>query len=532
MKKWLVIGILGISQFVMILDSTVMNVSISTVAHDLNTTISGMQAAITFYALTMAALMLTGGKLGEIWGRHKAFRIGSVVYGVGSLITALSPNLTVLLFGWSLVEGLGAILVIPAIAALAAVNYSGRARIIAFSILGAVTGLAAAVGPIIGGFTTTYLSWRYVFAAETVVMVGVLLVANKIRDEKLSSTTSLDIGSSLLSAIGMAMLVFGVLQSKTWGWVTPISKPVIGGHEIAPLGISLVSYLILGGILVLWWFIERQKRLESTGKNPLLKVSMLKIPALRSGLSVFFSQYFTIGALFFVVPVYLQTILGYDALKTGVKLIPLSLGLLAFSALGSKMSTMRSARNIARWGQLAMSVGVLLVLASIEPDLSGALFWIGMFIVGAGFGLLASQLGNVNMSAVSQDDTAQAGGLQGTFQNLGTSFGTALVGSIFMLTLTSGFVSSVQSSPDISQSAKNQVAAQSQTGVQIVPEQQAKNAVISQGGSEATANTIYSVYQDSQINALKEGLFVVFAVSILSLVFSKNLPAVVTVKKN
>lgn len=160
-KKWTVIGILAISQFVMILDSTVMNVSISTVAKDLGTTISGMQAAITFYALTMAALMLTGGKLGDIWGRKKAFVIGSIVYGVGSFLTAISQSLPSLMFGWSLVEGLGAILVIPAIAALAAVNYKGKDRVAAFSILGAVTGLAAALGPIIGGYVTTYLSWRY-----------------------------------------------------------------------------------------------------------------------------------------------------------------------------------------------------------------------------------------------------------------------------------------------------------------------------------------------------------------------------------
>jgi MFS family permease len=532
MKKWTVISILAVSQFVMILDSTVMNVSISTIAADLKTTISGMQAAITLYALTMAALMLTGGKLGEIWGRHKAFRIGSIVYGIGSLITALSPNLPFLLFGWSLVEGLGAILVIPAIAALAAVNYQGRDRTVAFSILGAVTGLAAAVGPIIGGFFTTYLSWRYVFVGETLIMIAVLAIANKISDEKSSAPTSLDIFGSVLSAGGMAMLVFGILQSKTWGWITPLNPPTINGHEIAPFGISLVAYLILAGILVLWQFVERERRLETAGKNPLLKVSMLKIPALRSGLAVFMSQYFTIAALFFVVPVYLQTILGYDALKTGVKLIPLSLGLLIFSAAGSKMSASRSAKNIARWGQLAMSLGVLLVLGSIKPSLNGALFWVGMFVVGAGFGLLASQLGNVNMSAVKTEDTAQAGGLQGTFQNFGSSLGTAIVGSVFMLLLTSGFSSAVQSNSSLSNTAKSQITAQTSTGVQIVSQDQAEQYVVDSGGSSSTAKTVSQLYQDSQITALKDGLFIVFAVGILSIVFSKNLPAYIEPAKS
>lgn len=530
MKKWLVIVILAVSQFVMILDSTVMNVSISVVADDLGTTISGMQAAITFYALTMAALMLTGGKLGDKWGRLKAFRIGSIVYGIGSLVTALSPNLGSLLLGWSLVEGLGAVLVIPAIAALAAVNYTGRSRVVAFSILGAVTGLAAAAGPLIGGFTTTYLSWRYVFAAETVIMVGVLLFAGKISDQKSSKESTLDLTSSFLSALGMSTLVFGVLQSKTWGWITPIDSPEVGGHEIAPFGISPAAYLIMFGLAILWLFFQRQSRLEAAGKEPLLKVSMLKIPALRSGLTVFLSQYFTIAALFFVIPVYLQTILGYDALGTGVKLIPLSVGLVLFSVIGSRLTTARSARNITRWGQLTMAGGVLLVLASINPELKSALFWLGMFVVGAGFGLLASQLGSVNMSAVSKDESAEVGGLQGTFQNLGTSFGTAVVGSVFILALTSGFVSAVQGSSDLSSAAKSEIVAKAEKGIDIVSQDQAEDFVRDAGASDAAASTVAELYQDSQINALKQGLFVVFAFSVLSLLFSRNLPASIAAK--
>jgi MFS family permease len=531
MKKWLVIIILAISQFVMILDSTVMNVSISAVAKDLNTTISGMQAAITFYALTMAALMLTGGKLGDKWGRHNAFKIGSVIYGIGSLITALSPSLVVLLFGWSLIEGLGAILVIPAIAALTAINYKGKDRVVAFSIIGAITGLAAAVGPIIGGFVTTYLSWRYVFAAETLIMIGVLLVSSKIRDVKSDGKVSIDILSVILSAGGMAMLVFGILQSKTWGWINPLAKPEIGNVEIAPFGISLVAYLILAGIFVLWLFFNRQKSLESGGKDALLKVSLLKIPVLLSGLATLLSQYFAIAALFFVVPVYLQTILGYDALKTGIKLIPLSIGLVLFSAIGSRVSVKRSTKNISRWGQLAIAVGVLLVLGSIEPELKGVLFWVGMFIVGAGFGLLASQLGNVNMSAVSSKDAAEVGGLQGTFQNLGTSFGTAIVGSIFMLLLTSGFVSAVQANSSLSENTKNEIIDKSKTGVQIVSQEQAEQDVINAGGSKQSAKTVSELYQNSQLKSLKDALFVVFAVSILSILFSRNLPATITKQK-
>ncbi len=523
-NKWFVITVLAISQFVMILDSTVMNVSISTVAKDLGTTISGMQAAITLYALTMAALMLTGGKLGDIWGRHRAFRIGSVIYGIGSLLTALAPTLGVLLFGWSFIEGLGAVLVIPAIAALAAANYEGRDRIVAFSILGAVTGLAAAVGPIIGGFVTTYLSWRYVFAAETLVMIVVLLVANRIKDQGVTRKTSLDLWSVLLSASGLGMLVFGVLQSKTWGWLVPKVVPQIGGRAIAPFGISIVAYLILAGIFVIWLFFIRQQRLEKAGKDALLKVSMLSIAPLRSGLSVLLAQYFIIAALFFVIPVYLQILLGYDALQTGLKLVPLSVGLILFSALGSKLSAQLSAKRIVRFGQLAMAAGALLLLSSIDLDLRSWLFRIGMFVMGAGFGLLASQIGNVTMSAVSKEDTAEVGGLQGTFQNLGTSFGTALVGSVFMLMLSYGFTGAIQSSTDLSAEAKTQITNSVQTGVPIVSPQQAQTYLQNAGANEQTTQAIVHTYEDAQVAALRNGMFFVFVMAILAIMFSRNLP--------
>jgi len=523
MKKWFVIILLASAQFVMVLDSTVMNVSMSTVAKDLGTTITGMQAAITFYTLTMAALMLTGAKLGDIWGRLPAFRIGAVIYGIGSLITGLSVSLGMLLFGWSLVEGLGAVLVIPAIASLAATNYKGKDRMVAFSAIGVATGLAAAAGPLIGGFVTTYLSWRYVFFAETLVMLFVLLVSGKIKDTKVLKKPKLDIKGAVLSAAGMGILVLGVLQSKTWGWITPMKKPVINGHEIAPLGVSLVAYLILIGAVLLWYFFKVESKLEAQKKTPLLKVSLLKIPVLKSGLRVLAAQYFVIASIFFIIPVYLQTILGYDALKTGLKILPLSVGLVIFSVIGSKMVTNYSPRKIVRGGQLLLVAGCLVLVGTVSPSLNGILFSIGMIVTGAGLGLLASQIGNINMSAVGKEDTAEAGGLQGTFQNLGSSVGTALVGSVFIAVLLSGFTTSVNQS-QLSQSTKNQVNAATQNGIGIVSQQQAEQAVLAKGGDQATATELSQQYQTAQIQGLKEALFFVSAVGLLSILLSKDLP--------
>ena len=525
MRSWSVIIILAVSQFVMVLDSTVMNVSISVVADDLGTSITGMQAAITFYALTMAAFMLTGGKLGDLMGRARAFKIGAVIYGIGSLTTALSPNLTVLLIGWSLVEGLGAVLVIPAIASLAAINYTGKARVTAFSILGAVTGLAAAVGPLLGGVMTTYLSWRYVFVAETVVMVAVLFAARLIRDVPRDPEVRIDPLSVVASAGGLSLIVYGVLQSKTWGWLKPQHPPEIGGDEIAPLGVSPVAYLLLAGVVVLWLFVLRQRTLATSGRQPLLRVELFRIAALRSGLGGFLAQYFAIAALFFVVPVYLQTMLGRDALQTGVKILPLSVGLVLFSILGSWLTARRSARFIARGGQITMALGTLLVIASVGIDLRNAAFAAGMFVVGAGFGLLASQLGNVNMSAVEEKDTSEVGGLQGTFQNLGSSFGTAVAGSVFLLMLSSGFVSAVNDAENLSPIDQQRiVAAVDDQGVPIISADEARTLVLEAGGSEESAQAVSQAYSDSQIAALQQSLFVVFGLLVLALLFSRHLP--------
>ncbi|HEX6955431.1 MAG TPA: MFS transporter, partial [Agromyces sp.] len=252
--SWTVVIALSAAQFVMVLDSTVMNVSISQVVEDLDTTVSAMQAAITFYTLTMAALMLVGAKLGDVWGRLRAFVIGSIVYALGSLTTALSPNIVVLFLGWSVVEGMGAVLVIPAIAALIADNYTGKARVTAYAMIGAASGAAVAAGPLIGGYLTTYASWRYVFIGEVVVMAVVVLFSRRIVDRHAPLRMRIDLASILLSSAGLVLIVLGLLQSKTWGWIIPNQSPEFNGYPIEPLGISLTTWFVLAGGFLVSWF--------------------------------------------------------------------------------------------------------------------------------------------------------------------------------------------------------------------------------------------------------------------------------------
>lgn len=530
MKKWNVVVVLGAAQFVMVLDGTVMNVSISTVVDDLDTTVAAMQAAITFYTLTMAAFMLLGAKLGDVWGRRRAFVIGSCIYAIGSLITALSPTVTFLFLGWSVIEGLGAVLVIPAIAALVADNYQGHERVTAFAVIGAVSGAAVAAGPLIGGAVTTYFNWRYVFVAEVVIMAGVVLAARIVTDATPRQRARIDIGSVLVSSAGLVLIVFGMLQSKTWGWIIPLQTPEVAGVALAPLGISLSAWCIALGAVLISLFIAWQRRLVGVGRPPLLQTTLFSIAPLRSGLSVLGAQYAVTAGLFFMVPVYLQMTLGLDALETGIKIFPLSVSLILFSIVGTRLSRMWSPRRIVRVGQLILVLSAVLLLAAATSDLRGALFATGMFLSGSALGLLASQLGNVNMSSVTEKDTSEVGGLQGVFQNLGSSLGTALIGSILIGALSTSFASGVAGS-DLPEDARATVAAATDRGVTIVPAAEVAGLAEQGGLREEEADELAEIYRESQLSSLRVAFVGLIIISLISLLFSRGIPTEVAIRR-
>jgi MFS family permease len=353
-RSWLPLGILGAAQFVMVLDSSVMNVSISQIVHDLNTSIQGVQTAITMYTLVMAAFMLVGAKLGDMFGRDRIFAIGLAVYACGSLITALSPNLAVLLFGWSLIEGIGAVMVIPAIAALIASNYEGKQRALAYGVIGGVAGAAIAAGPLIGGWVTTELSWRYVFAGEVVIVIAVLLFRRRMTPAPPAEhRPKLDVVGAAFSAIGLGLGVFGILMSSTWGWVKPKSPPTIGGHELTPFGFSLVPFLIFGGLAFIALFKSWEERREGQGKDVLLTRGLARIPPLAAGLKTLAMMQLVLLGTFFVLPVYLQVVLGFNAFDTGKRLFPMSVSMLiaALAGRGSPAVSRRNGCARSGWGR-------------------------------------------------------------------------------------------------------------------------------------------------------------------------------------
>src|SRR4051812_22369306 len=413
---------LAAGQFLMTLDSSVMNVSIATVAKDVGTTVTGIQGAITAYTLVMAALMITGGKIGGLIGRKRAFAIGCVIYGAGSLTTSLAPNLPVLLFGWSFLEGVGAALILPAIVALVAGNFPTERRPAAYGLVAAAGAVAVAVGPLIGGFATTYFSWRWVFAGEVVVVLVILLLTRRIADAPVVTRPKFDLVGAVLSAAGLALLVFGILRSGEWGWIQPRE----GGPSWA--GLSPTVWLALAGLFVIWLFFNWENRRVDHGQEPLVRPAMLRNKQLTGGLTMFFFQYLVQAGFFFVVPLYLSVCLGLSALATGWRLLPLSVTLLAAAIGIPKLLPDVSPRLVVRAGLLSLLAGTVVLLGGLETGSGPEIVFVPMLLVGLGIGALASQLGAVTVSAVPDDESPEVGGIQNTATNLGASLGTAVAG--------------------------------------------------------------------------------------------------------
>ncbi len=525
MRRWLPLIILAAAQFVMVLDSSVMNVAISQIAADLDTTISGVQLAITMYTLVMAAFMLVGAKLGDIWGRDRAFAVGLAVYGLGSLTTALSPNLPVLLVGWSLIEGLGAVLVVPAIAALVAANYEGKQRALAYSVIGASAGIAIALGPLIGGWVTTTYTWRYVFVGEVAIVIMVLIGRNQMQSEsRTENPPKLDLVGAAVSALALGLIVLGVLKSSTWGWILPKGALTVAGHEITPLGFSVVPFMILGGLALLWAFFSLEDHRERLGLDVLLHRPLLGIKNLRAGLSSLLGQQLVVMGIFFVLPVYLQVVLGLDAFETGKKLIPLSISMLLAALAGPKLAARFAPRPVVQAGFVAMALAGLLLAGTVDVDLNERGFSLSLAAFGVGAGLLMSQLGNVIMSSAPTDRTNEAGGLQGTAQNLGASLGTALIGSVLLAGLLTGFTTRIQEDPDLSPATVAQVEAATQEGIDIVTTDQAYAILTDAGVSPAEAEALAADYGEAQVAALKKALFAVAILALGCLWFTRALP--------
>jgi MFS family permease len=414
---------LALAQFIASYAASNMNVAISTIAADLNTDVTGIQTTITLFTLTMAALMIPGSKLTDIWGRKFCFILGLVIYAAGALLAALAQGLGLLLIGYSLLEGVGSALLIPPIYILITVLFSDlKDRAKWFGVVSGAAGLGSAAGPLIGGLITSYISWRASFLLQVVVVVGIALLARRIDDPPLPvERPAFDVLGAVLSAAGLFFVVFGILQTNTYGW-----------------GLSRVwLYVVLGVVILVFFFVHARAR-ERGGRTPLVSPSLFRNRTSNLGLVTQHVQWLVLQGVFFVISVFLQQERGYSAIQTGLMLVPATIGILLSSGMAQRMASRHPQRLLVRAGFTVTLAGIVLLLVLARADSANWTFFPGLFLMGFGVGAMLTASVNVVQSAWPDEVQGDISGVSRSVSNLGSSLGVAIAGSVLVAATAAG----------------------------------------------------------------------------------------------
>ena len=417
--SWIPLIIVALASFIIALDATFMNVSISQVVADLNTDVSTIQMIMSFYTLITAAFMLLSAKLQDIVGKKKLFLIGTALYGVGTFTAAISSSATMLFIGWSVIEGIAGALMMPATISIISGTYSGEKRTVALAIVGVMGAIAAAIGPLFGGVMTTFLSWRYGFACELIIVFIILLMQSKIPNFiPTESKSDLDITGALISFVGLVLLVLGILS---------LSKDIT----------TSIATIILG-LIALAGFALFEIRRKRNGKVPLLDMALFKDRNLRVGSIILLLSYLAMGGALFAVSLFLQSVLELNAFNTGLTTLPLTMGLLIFAVLAPSLTGKMKHKTIMAIGCIMSIAGCLLLSYQFRLDTSTLDLIPGLFVMGAGLGFLMALCTDISLVNIPKESQNNASGVNTTSQTLGESLGTAVIGIILILGVFGG----------------------------------------------------------------------------------------------
>ena len=449
--KWLSLGIMALALAIIVIDGTVLNVSQKYVIQDLNTDIKSIQWAFTGYSLVLAALTIFGGRLGDMFGRKKMFILGAIIFAIGSAVTALSQDVTTFFFGWAVIEGIGAALMIPASSALIVSNFEGKERGLAFGIYGAVAGAASSFGPILGGFFASNIGWRWAFGINVVIGAILCLGTIIVRDRKdqYPEKTYLDYIGVILSSLGLTSLVYGVIESTDYGWLSAKKAWEIGGLRLDLFSLSISFWSILIGLILLVSFVLYELKLEKSGQDPLFSLKIFTNRQFTLGstsLAVLFGGFS--GLITYGIIFYLLTVKNLDALQAGLALIPFSLSTLVMAPLSARLSDKFGQKNVIILGLIINTIGTFLIRNTISYSASVNDFIFPFIVSGVGFGLIAAQFNNLILSSVAVQESGVASGVSGTMREVARAFGIAIIGSVFIGTLTAGAVTGIQAQSD------------------------------------------------------------------------------------
>jgi Major Facilitator Superfamily len=488
--------LLAMAMFVLVVDTSLMNVSISAVVHDLDTTASGVQSAIALEALVSAAFILIGSKIGDLIGRKRAYILGLLGYAAGALSMTLSQSLVPIIIVWAIVGGLGASLLLPSMQSLIHGNFQGAMQRRAYALVGAAAAIAAAIGPLVGGFITTYLSWRVAFLGEVVIIAIVLVGSRRVREVPYTGDRRVDVVGAILSAVGMGGVVLGILVWQE------------GGGAVG----ALLAVGVIGLGSLAWWLVKRKRE----GKPALIDAGLFRSKYFRLGITSQTMQQIALGGLMIALPIYLQMVLEYNAMEAGLSLAPLSLSMFGVALLAGKRAGNRSPSGIIRTGFLLLAVGVAILIPIVPRADSGWAMAVPLLIAGAGLGLLVSQLNNYTLSPIEEERVSEAAGVNSAGGSFGLSFGLAFAGAIMLGSLSLIFTHLANDSDVLTAAQQDQVANGLEENAEVLTNTHLEELLA--GQSAEVKAEIIDINTDARPRALQIALLVPLIASLLGLV--------------
>jgi predicted MFS family arabinose efflux permease len=487
--------LLAMAMFVLVVDTSLMNVSISSVVRDLDTTVSGVQSAIALEALVSAAFILIGSKVGDLIGRKRAYVLGLLGYAIGALAMALSQGLVAIIIFWAVLGGIGASLLLPSMQSLIHGNFEGAAQRKAYALVGAAAAIAAAVGPLLGGFITTYLSWRVAFLLE-VLIIGIVLSGIKlVRDAPYTGPRGVDAVGSVLSVLGMGGIVLGILVWQE------------GGESVA----ALLAIGAIGLVLLVYWLARRKRQ----GKPTLLEPDLFRSKVFRLGISGQMLQQIALGGTMIALPIFLQMVLEYNAMLAGLSIAPLSLSMFGVALLAGKKAGARRPSGIIRWGFALLTIGLVGLIPIVPRAESGWYLVLPLVIAGAGLGLLVSQLNNYTLAPISEERVSEAAGVNSAAGSFGLSFGLAFSGAIMLATLSIAFTNMAEASTVLPPADQERVAQALEEDAEVMTNTQLDRLLVSQ--PEEIQDEIIRINTDARPLALQVALLIPILAALVGL---------------
>jgi MFS family permease len=490
--------LLAMAMFVLVVDTSLMNVSISAVVRDLGTTVSGVQSAIALEALVSAAFIIIGGKVGDLIGRKKAYVLGLLGYAAGATAMTVAQGLTVVIIVWAVIGGIGAALLLPAMQSLIHGNFEGAARKKVYALVGAAAAIAAAVGPLLGGFITTFLSWRLGFALEILIIAVVLCGLRLVHDVPYTGVRRVDLVGSVLSVLGMGSVVLGILVWQE------------GGESVG----ALVTLGVVALGLLAWWLVRCRRR----GRAALLDVGLFESPWFRLGISAQLLQQTALGGTMIALPIYLQMVLEYSALLAGLSLAPLSLTMFAVALLAGRRAGRRRPATVIRIGFLLLVIGNAVLIATVPRAEFGWALILPLAIAGAGFGLLVSQLNAYTLGPMSEERASEAAGVNSAAGSFGLSLGLALAGAVMLATLATTFTAEARSSAVLVPADQARVAAALEHDAQVMSNTGLRELVADE--PPAVRDEVVRINTEARPPALQVALLVPLVAGVLGLLVS------------